>query len=240
MAAQTSNEVSSGHIHHGHQRRSCAMMIFFDLDGPLLDVSERYQILHRDLLDGMGVTPLAGNAYWQRKRQRRPEAAILKELGVSELEPSYSRRRLELIEADSYLAHDRLWPWTIPVLTILKAHYALILVTVRSQREALERQLTRLNLRHFFKALLSEPAADPVDAQKSRLIRDYMSQQALPARGSWIIGDTEADIGAGRLLGLTTVAVRCGIRDDEQLARMNPTYLIDDIRALPDLMARKG
>jgi phosphoglycolate phosphatase-like HAD superfamily hydrolase len=215
------------------------MIIFFDLDGPLLDVSERYQILHRDLLEGMGVAPLAPHVYWQRKRQRRPETAILRELGASALEASYSHRRLELIETDRYLTHDRLWPWANSILTTLTARYALVLVTVRSQREALERQLTRLNLRRFFKAVLSEPAADPVDAQKSRLIRHYLLQQHLSTPGSWIIGDTEADIGAGRLLELTTVAVRCGIRDDEQLASLNPTYLIDDIRALPDLVSRK-
>jgi phosphoglycolate phosphatase-like HAD superfamily hydrolase len=216
------------------------MIIFFDLDGPLLDVSERYQSLHRDLLEGMGGTPLAPDAYWQRKRQRCPEATILKELGASEFEHSYSRQRLELIETARYLAYDRLWWWTEPVLTTLTARYALVLVTVRSNREALERQLTHLNVQRFFKAVLSEPAGDPVDVQKSRLIRQYLSEQHLPSRGSWIIGDTEADIGAGRLLGLTTVAVRCGIRDDEQLATMNPTYLIDDIRALPALMSRRG
>jgi phosphoglycolate phosphatase len=215
------------------------MIVFFDLDGPLLDVSERYQILHRDLLEGMGVTPLEPDVYWQRKRQRYPEAAILKELGASDLEPLYSRRRLELIETDGYLAHDRLWPWTIPVLTALIGRYALVLVTVRSKREPLERQLTRLNLRRFFEAVLSEPATDPVDAQKSRLIRHYLSQKLLPTCGCWIVGDTEADIGVGRLLGLRTVAVRCGIRDEERLVRMNPTYLIDDIRALPYLMSRK-
>jgi phosphoglycolate phosphatase-like HAD superfamily hydrolase len=215
------------------------MTIFFDLDGPLLDVSERYQILHRDLIEGMGGIPLAPSAYWQRKRQRCPEATILKELGASEFERLYSRQRLELIESDRYLAYDRLWWWTDPVLTTLSARHALVLVTVRSNREALERQLTHLNVHRFFKAVLSEPAADPVDVQKFRLIHHYLSQQHLPTRGSWIIGDTEADIRAGRLLALTTVAVRCGIRDDEQLARMNPTYLIDDIRALPDLLSRK-
>jgi phosphoglycolate phosphatase len=214
-------------------------MIFFDLDGPLLDVSERYQILHRDLIEAMRGTPLTPNIYWQRKRQRCPEAAILEELAISELEPSYSRRRLDLIETDKYLAYDRLWPWTRPVLTTLIARYTLILVTVRSNREALERQLTRLNLRRFFKAILSESATNPVEAQKARLIHDYLSPQDIPTRGSWIIGDTEADIGAGQLLGMTTVAVRCGIRDDEQLARMDPNYLIDDIRVLPDLMSRK-
>jgi phosphoglycolate phosphatase len=214
------------------------MIIFFDLDGPLLDVSERYQTLHRDLLYGMGVIPLAPKVYWERKRKRCPEAAILEELGISELEPLYSRKRLEFIESDSYLAHDRLWPWTSSVLTALTARYSLILVTVRSNRAALERQLTRLNVQRFFNDVLTEPAADPVDAQKSRLIRNYLSQHCLPTYGSWIIGDTEADIGAGRLLGLTTVAVRCGIRDDEYLVRINPTYLVDDIRALPELISQ--
>jgi phosphoglycolate phosphatase-like HAD superfamily hydrolase len=215
------------------------MIIFFDLDGPLLDVSQRYQTLHRDLLYGLGVAPSAPKIYWERKRQRCPEAAILDELGVPELEPLYSRQRLELIESDSYLAHDRLWPWTSAVLTALSARYALILVTVRSNREALERQLSRLNLRGFFKDLLTEPAADPVDVQKSRLVRHYLSQHhRLPTYDSWIVGDTEADIGAGRLLGLTTVAVRCGIRDDEHLGRINPTYLVDDIRALPELISQ--
>jgi phosphoglycolate phosphatase len=214
------------------------MMIFFDLDGPLLDVSERYQMLHRDLIAEKRVAPLTANLYWQRKRQRYSETAILEELGISEWEPSYSRQRLELIETDRYLAYDRLWPWTSPVLTTLIARCTLILVTVRSDHEALERQLTRLNLRHFFKAILSEAASDPVEAQKARLIHDYLSSQDLPTRGSWIIGDTEADIGAGRLLGMTTVAVRCGIRDEQQLASMNANYLIDDIRVLPDLMSR--
>lgn len=215
------------------------MIIFFDLDGPILDVSRRYKILHRDLLGKMGVTALAPNAYWQRKRQRCPEAAILKELGASELEPYYSRRRLELIETENYLSHDQLWPWTLSILTDLVARYPLILVTTRSKRDALEGQLNRLELRGFFRAILSEPASDPVDGQKARLIQDYLAEQRLPSRGHWVIGDTEADIGAGRLLGFTTVGVRCGIRDDEHLAKMKPTYVIDDIRALPDLVLGK-
>ena len=215
------------------------MILFFDLDGPLLDVSQRYSILHRDLLERLGVSALSPEVYWQRKRQRCSEAAMLKELGASELEPFYTFRRLELIETESYMAHDHVWPWTISILSDLVACYPLILVTTRSKREALERQLTRLGLRRFFNAVLSEPASDPVDGQKARLIQDYLAGQRLPTRGHWVIGDTEADIGAGHLLGFITVGVRCGIRDDEHLVKMKPTYLIDDIRALPDLVLRK-
>ena len=216
------------------------MIIFFDLDGPLLDVAPRYKILHRNLLEGTGVTAMDSELYWERKRNRETEAAILEEIGASDIQPLYSSRRLNLIEQDGYLEHDCPWLWTDCVLGTIAAYYPLVLVTVRSNTEALHRQLARLNLRHFFDAVLSEAAVDPVDEQKARLIRDYLSQQSLPERGHWIIGDTEADIGAGQLLGLITVAVCCGIRDREHLAKLNPIYLIEDIRSLPALILGKG
>ena len=51
-----------------------------------------------------------------------------------------------------------------------------------------------------------------------------------------MVGDTEADIGAGRLVGLHTAGVLCGIRDREHLAAARPDALLDDIRALPQVV----
>src|SRR5262245_49497265 len=102
------------------------MMVFFDLDGPLLDVSLRYQLLHRDLVEAMGGTPMPADSYWARKRSRCSEASILEEIGASALERTYSRRRLELIETDNYLQHDRPWPWTHSVLETLATSCPLI------------------------------------------------------------------------------------------------------------------
>src|SRR5687767_3709857 len=124
-------------------------MLFFDLDGPLVDVAQRYQTLHCDLLKESTVLPLDPGIYWQYKRQRWPEAAILKQLGASAIEPLYTRRRLELIETDAYLDIDQRWPWTALVLTVLARWYPLILVTLRSNRDALKRQLARLDLNRF-------------------------------------------------------------------------------------------
>src|SRR5262249_11696339 len=87
------------------------MFLFFDLDGPLLDVSPRYVALHHDLLAGLGARGMDGELYWQRKRARVPEEAILAELGRCALAEAYNRRRLGRIETPPYLAHDRPWPW---------------------------------------------------------------------------------------------------------------------------------
>src|ERR1700722_4993569 len=124
-------------------------MLFFDLDGPLLDVSPRYIALHHALLAAGETTPMAGPLYWERKRAVCPEEAILAELGAAD--PSfYLQRRLELIETAEYLAFDRAWPWALPILTCLAPLGPLVIVTARACRSLLLEQLARLKLGPFF------------------------------------------------------------------------------------------
>jgi phosphoglycolate phosphatase len=209
------------------------MVLFFDLDGPLLDVSPRYVRLHRDLLARKGMAGLESDCYWQRKRAACPEEVILKALGAESHAAEYQRLRLEWIETLEYLIYDRPWPWAHAVLTRLSLSNTLVLVTARSQRQLLDEQLARLELAAFFHEVLSTPAGRHVDQQKSVLIRDYLDRHQLPRHGHWMIGDTEADIGAGRYLGLHTAAVLSGIRNRELLLRTEPDFLLSDIRELP-------
>jgi phosphoglycolate phosphatase len=208
------------------------MILFFDLDGPLIDVSPRYVRLHLDLLARFGVGGLDTGCYWQRKRAACPEEIILKDLGADTYAAEYLRLRLDLIETPEYIVHDRLWPWTHAVLARLSASHSLVLVTARSRRQLLQEQLAHLRLDAYFHEVLSTPAGRHVDQQKAALIRDYLDRHGLPRRGHWMIGDTEADIGAGRHLGLHVAAVLSGIRNRELLLRTQPDYLLDDIREL--------
>jgi phosphoglycolate phosphatase len=209
------------------------MILFFDLDGPLLDVSPRYVRLHRDLLARIGLAGLDAGAYWTRKRAACAEEAILTELGAAEYAAEYARLRLEWIETPQYLIHDRPWPWTHTILSRLSTAYPLVLVTARSHRPLLLEQLAQFQLDAFFHEVLSTPATRHVDQQKAALIRDYLDRHGLPPDGHWMIGDTEADIGAGRYLGLCVAAILSGIRNRELLFRTKPDCLLDDIRELP-------
>lgn len=212
------------------------MVLFFDLDGPLLDVRARYWRLHRDLMSATGLPALPPRRYWARKRARVSEKAILTELRAQAGLAQYSRRRQELIESPQYLAYDRAWPWARPVLRRLSRRHALVLVTARTRRDQLVAQLEALRLENFFAEVLSEPAGTCVDQQKAALIADSLARHGESPAGHWVIGDTEADIGAGRLLGLPTVAVLSGIRNQRYLLQAAPTFLLPDVRGLLDLV----
>ena len=214
------------------------MTLFFDLDGPLLDVSPRHVALHRELMDEIGIRGMSDELYWRRKRARVPEDLILAELGASEHAPHYLRRRLELIETPEYLAHDRCWPWVGEVLNELADRHHLVLVTVRTHRPALLEELERLNLTRFFREILSVPSEHYVDRQKADLIEDFLQRHRQLPQGNWMVGDTEVDIDAGRIVGLLTAAVLCGIRDWEHLAGAKPDVFMDDIRELAQALGR--
>jgi len=208
-------------------------IIFFDLDGPLLDVSARYIALHHQVLAEFGQQGLPGPTYWQRKRSRCSEESILVEVGATAWTDSYVRQRLALIESPEFLVHDRPWPWTHATLTQLRGVSSLVLVTARANRPMLLEQLDRLGLASFFHEILSTPAGLRVDEEKAVLIRDYLARHRYVATGHMMVGDTEADIGAGKLTGLRTAAVLSGIRNREFLLQAQPDWLLNDIRELP-------
>ncbi len=217
------------------------MALFFDLDGPLLDVRPRYVQLHHDLLGRLGARGMPAADYWRRKRAAVPEERILEELGLPHLAPAYCAERQRLIETAEYLALDQPWPWAAGVLSRLSRRWPLVLVTARGCRDLLLWQLERLGLTPYFAAVLSEAAGADVAGQKARLIRGYLESQGGPAgRGLGMVGDTEADVGAGRRLGLVAAAVLSGIRDEAHLAACGPDHLLSDIRDLPWLGKSEG
>ncbi len=208
--------------------------IFLDLDGPLLDVAERYHRLHCDLVAQHGGRPLDRETYWRAKRERVPEPEILAPTGLSpQAVAEVVATREGRIESPEYLLLDRPWPWTIPSLAALASVSPLVLVTLRRRPDRLLRQLTGLDLHRYFDRVVAGPGDGTVEA-KARLLRD--EGIAIPP-GSILVGDTEVDIASGRALNLRTLAVRSGIRSDAQLLRWAPDLLVDDLRQIFDQIA---
>lgn len=207
--------------------------IALDLDGTLLDVKFRYHAIHRDLLKPHKTLDL--KTYWKLKRQGVPERQMLAKLKVpGEQIEHYLRRRMELIETESYVAMDRLVAGVKPTLRILARDYNLVLVTNRHNHAQLHRQLDNLGIREYFKSVLTAESTgeEQIAARKAELVRE------LDADILAVVGDTRQEVLAARMLKAIAVVVSYGIREPQALKRAKPDSLITRINELPATLER--
>jgi phosphoglycolate phosphatase-like HAD superfamily hydrolase len=208
-------------------RFNLKMTLYIDLDGPILDVSEKYYRVYADIVSSMGGTALPKTKYWFLKRQKTLLDKILEQSGLlPSCAAQYTTARMEMIESQKFLQYDRIQPQATETLTKLGNKHILVLVTLRTSAEALDHELHRLGLRRFFQEILSAPGKPQQRYMtKVALIR---SLGTISSEEGIIVGDTETDIAAGKELSLTTIAVLNGIRTRRMLEICRPDHLIDN------------
>jgi len=215
-------------------RRELDLRLFFDLDGPILDVSRRYFRVHSRIVQELGGAPGDEIAFWEAKRARRSVRDVLTAEGSTRVDVvRYQKLWLERIESEEYLESDRLQPDALVHLQSLLGEGKLDLVTLRQRPELVRGQLERFGLSHLFEHVL---IADPVRPAGWQAKSDLMRSAGAIA-GNWIVGDTEVDIRAGKALGMTTVGVLCGIRDRVRLEDDDPDFIIGGIGELKSLVS---
>jgi len=209
--------------------RNLRQLICIDLDGPILDVSERYYRVYSDTLNLIGIAPLNKESYWRLKRSRVSELEILARSGTADndLIKEDLDARAKRIESAEYLLFDHLWPGTHETLRVLRSQTALVLVTMRKSKELLDRQLDGLKVLDAFDCILvagAAAAADDHGQQKAEMVRNCYRNEDF---AGWFVGDTELDIQSGRLLGLRTAAITFGIRNVDHLRAISPDVLLN-------------
>lgn len=207
------------------------MKLFFDLDGTLLDISERYYRVYNDILTEAGFSSIGKEKYWDAKRHKVPEDQILAMTDASDFYKDYNKKRLLLIEKNDYLSNDYLHEGVIEVLESLSKKYQLVLVTLRKSSYQLEKQLIDLKLMGYFTHVLrSEDNLEPRWMIKYNLIKEYIGNKH--DFSHVLISDTENDIIAGNELGFKTIAVLNGIRTKELLIISKPTFICKSVKDL--------
>lgn len=207
--------------------------LYLDLDGTLIDVSERYYRIYKETVLSIEGDPLEKSEYWRLRRQGVTESELLNQLRPFKESSDLLALRAEKLEAAEYLKYDQLVPGASETLNFLKARAQLVLVTLRKAVTELRQQLQTLGLSSFFaQVLYPNQLVDDYAVSKATLISE---NPWFKIEGSLIVGDSEADILAGRLLGIKSIAVLSGIREREILVRYEPDYIIDSLAALPPL-----
>jgi phosphoglycolate phosphatase len=231
---------------NANRAQSSRQTIFCDLDGPLIDVSDRYYQTYRlglarthTLYQSRGtilpIQALSKSQFWQMKQDRTPDIEIAMRSGLQAEEIDFFLTEVrQLVNQPILLEKDQLQPGVRWSLAILYAcGYRLAVVTLRRQAQAVE-LLRKHELAHFFTAIYGTQddltAYHNYTESKTQLLTQVLVDYPLnPGERAWMIGDTEADVLAGQALGVATIALTCGIRSLPYLHGLRPTLIYNDL-----------
>jgi phosphoglycolate phosphatase len=227
-------------------RSSCTnqhIKVFCDLDGPLIDVSERYYKTYQLALaetqanaqsqgHELHLTPLSASQFWRMKQARMPDTEIAHGSGLRHGEVEQFLATVQKMVNQPLLLHaDRLQSGVARSLQVLQQQgIEVSVVTLRCQGQAFQ-LLRHYQIDHFFAQIrgTNDPLAvyQNYAVCKQQLLSDVMTQSGIDPSHTdcWMIGDTEADVIAGQMLGLSTIAVTCGMRNYRYLEKLHPTSI---------------
>jgi phosphoglycolate phosphatase-like HAD superfamily hydrolase len=201
--------------------------IAIDLDGTLIDIAARDYAVYKAILHENSYKCLPFDTYWEQRRNRTDIFQVLAQTGLpSNFFQLFIARREQYIESKSFLQLDKLFPYTINAVEYLKEKYSCYLVTRRQNKENAQWQLSELGLDAVF------------GKSNIFIVRDSKKEifNRIP-RLTLVIGDTENDIIPAKELNKTSVAVCSGIRSEDCLSKLGPSYIIPDIRSAKEILS---
>ncbi|WP_377475774.1 MAG: HAD family hydrolase [Microcoleus anatoxicus] len=230
---------------HSEAESSAQMTVFCDLDGPIVDVSDRYYTTYKQgLADtqevylsrgiNLSLEILSKQQFWQMKQNRVPDTEIAKSSGLGGEEiPVFLACVSRIVNQPDLLHLDRIQPGVQWAIALLHSRgVRLVLVTLRPKNQAVQ-ILQNYGLARLFTSICGTQMADAAyhnyTALKTELLAEVAEEYQSSLGSAWMIGDTEADILAGQALGIPTIAVTCGIRSRHQLQQYQPSFILSDL-----------
>lgn len=195
--------------------------IFFDLDGPLLDVSDRYYQVYKNFCEKNRIDYLDKKSYWDKKRSRTL-------INIPpDIQKAFKKHWWHNIESRAYMKYDQVHDYVYETLECMAFKNIFILVTLRQNRRLLMEELEHFELLPYFHKIVSAtPRA--FRPEENWLIKKNLADE-LAHDGGTIVGDTETDILCGKVLNLKTIGVLNGISDLTVMKSFDPDIIIDNV-----------
>lgn len=202
------------------------MNIVFDLDGTLIDASERMYHLFQKLVPQSTLTK---KEYWERKRNKVNHQQLLSNEFPKVNYDKFNREWLIQIEKPPFLEMDCCYKDTIFVLKELKKTNALYLLTARQSKANLLKELEYLKILEYFNEIFVTEGKN----SKKELFQTEMSMY--PEKytcDDWFISDMGKDIQVGKEMNFFTIAISHGFMSRERLVEYKPDICVDELTEL--------
>jgi len=208
--------------------------ILFDLDGTIVDSREAYleavktafKMTEQRIVDAKIVTEIP-----KRLEQNLPIKDLLKGIGVQKFLDVY---------LNAYYQNTSTKTKPIPeisgTLKKLSKKAKLALITMRYvPKENVIKELEKFGLAKYFQYVIT--ALDTRDPKPSpEALIKCAKQFAIQMCECVVVGDSVADIRAGKNAGAKTVAVLSGIFSREELESEKPDLILESVNQLPDFL----
>lgn len=193
------------------------MICCFDLDGTLIDSSQRHSVLLERLLQQEGGAFLFdAEAYMAYKREgMNTKNYLTATLGIDEKKAKeICDKWIRHIEDNEYLDMDMLYPDALPALQMITAQgISVYYLTARQYPETLLRELSRLELDSFPQDIF---VCSPKEVQRVKAQRLANLRASDP--DTVYFADMETDYWAAKEAGITPIIMNRGFRSRKFLA----------------------
>lgn len=218
-----------------NERKLRVKALFFDLDGTLVDSKKAYSTALKTALSKMGKQN-AFNASLaidipKRLEQNLPITDMIPGVDTNTFLEHYLNAYYETTAAQA-----RPIPDISNVLDKLSHGFKTALITMRNvPKEKVIEELAGFNLVDYFQCIVT--AFDPHDHKPfSRALVKCAKELNIRISQCAVIGDSVANIRAGKSAGTKTVAVLSGIFSRQELEKEKPDLVIDSVIDLPDYL----
>jgi len=216
------------------------MNVCFDLDGPIIDVSDRYYRAYLESLKGFDIDKsyiLTKDKFWQLRQNRVPDSEIglLSGLTIKEAKESAELRK-GLTFKTEHLVLDKLFNDVYETFDYLKSKSITFFIATLRRRSQLDIAIKQFKLSRYFPernlfSLSNEQKVQEDIQEKYILFFNAINTLGLNPLESYVIGDSDTDIHAGRLAKYKkVVAITRGIRSKEQLEILKPDHIVSNLK----------
>lgn len=225
--------------------------IVIDLDGTILDISERDAFARYEALNHLGYEVSLAQIK-QHYRYGVGLMGILKFLNISlteeETEEYLNARLSSFTDRNNALTLTKIHKGATEALATLSQKCRLILVTSRRKLSSVEEELDWFNIRGFFSLIVTRDVASmhhgvenipllPFHEQRAKLYECVIGVTKLDPKALICVGDSVGELEPAKKMQMTTIGVLTGISSRKDLEEFSD-LIVHDITKVSEALSR--
>jgi len=196
--------------------------IIFDFDGTIVDCAAHDYKIYCDVLHILGQPHLDFHTYWSYRQSAIPINDLLAYSVSEDVTESYLELRAQFFNDASYESLLTLLPGAREAIEYCFGVFECYLVTARSDISTATKKCKEFGIWERFAHARAGEKCEIFDSIKPIALS---------------VSDTEKDIDVARKAGVhTIVSITTGIRSRQILMNAHPTYVIDNLSELPEII----